>query len=110
MFVLVAHFTEPTSDVGDFRRAGDAALARMAADPGCRRLRWARSTDEPGRWVLTAEFDTAADYRRMLSPFPARELLVPWLSLAEQAVSGISEVHLAADGGALTALDTTVTL
>ncbi len=110
VFVLIAHFADADSgeDREAFRADTDVALTRMAADPGCRRLRWARSTDDSARWVLVAEFDTAADYRRMLSPFPAREALVPWLSRADQATSGVSEVWAAADGAQMTIFEPTV--
>lgn len=85
------------------------ALAMLAASPECARLRFGRSTDVAGRFVLTAEFASAADYRRSLSPWPMRTVVVPWLSTAEVDTSAVHEVLLAAEGGRLTASEPTVT-
>jgi hypothetical protein len=47
--------------------------------------------------VLTAEFDTAADFRRAQSPLPVRAALIPWLATARS--SAAFEVVAAADAG-----------
>lgn len=88
MFLLIATVGTP---------APDGALEALAAQPGCQRLRLAAATDTPGRYVLTAEFATAGDYRAALSPFDVRTRLVPWLSTAESG-AGVFEVLAAADG------------
>ena len=78
------------------RRSAEAgAAARGPA--GHPALRWARSTEDPGRWVLVAEFDTAAGFRRAQSPLPVRAALIPWLAAA--ASSAAFEVIAAADAG-----------
>jgi hypothetical protein len=128
LFLLVAHFlledyTAPAGAATPFTD-GDAGavtdqdaippsaaepLAMLAASPECLRLRFARSTDVAGRFVLIAEFASAAQYRRSLSPWPMRTVVVPWLSTAQVDVSEVHEVLLAAEQGRLTATEPTVT-
>ncbi len=92
MFVLIARF-EPG---GSEPPAGSAEAVRLLGEqPATRSLRWARSTEEPYRWALFAEFDTAADFRRAQSPFPVRAALIPWLAGAVS--SAAFEVVAAAD-------------
>ena len=95
MFLLVAHFAEP---------APDGVLELLAAQPGCRRLSFARSTDQIGRFVLVAEFDQVRDYRAALAPFDVRTMVIPWLSTAAPG-SGVYETLLHADDGGLTRAD-----
>ncbi len=119
MFLLVAHFRldEPVAHdraptvAEHLAVPPDAAepLAMLAASPECLRLRFARSTDLPGRFVLVAEFGSAALYRRSLSPWPMRMVVVPWLSTAEIDTSEVHEVLLAADDGQVTTSEPTVT-
>lgn len=127
MFLLVAHFRldEPAASVGvptgpstpagiDAEQpavptAAVEPLALLAAAPECLRLRFARSTDVAGRFVLVAEFASAAQYRRSLSSWPMRTVVVPWLSTAELDSSEVHEVLLAAEHGRLTASEPTVT-
>lgn len=98
MFLLVASFaTEPP--VG--------ALELLASQPSCRRLRFAQSTDDAGRWILVAEFPSAAGYRSAIGPFDVRTTLVPWLSTAQQD-SGVHEVLLSADDGEIVRHEPTV--
>ena len=100
MFLLVAHFRidEGIDPQSVLDRAREPTRL-LAAQPDTVRLRWARSTEDAGHLVLTAEFATAAAYRRALSPMPVRTVVIPWLSAAEVATSGVHEVLLAADGG-----------
>ncbi|GAA1999946.1 hypothetical protein JL107_00300 [Nakamurella flavida] len=85
---------DPGPVAGD--AADRAAVALLAAQPSTRWLRWAGSTEEAGHRVLVAEFASAADYRRALSPFEVRMTVVPWLSGAEIETSGVFEVSAAA--------------
>ncbi|WP_395725550.1 hypothetical protein [Nakamurella sp.] len=98
MFLLIAHFEDGGSagPAGPAEPAGSTeAVGLLGEQPATRSLRWARSTEEPHRWVLVAEFDTAADFRRAQSPFPVRAALIPWLAGA--ASSAAFEVVSAAD-------------
>jgi hypothetical protein len=102
MFLLVAHFD------GDPDPDDAAAVSLLAAQPTCRRLRFARSTENATVRVLVAEFDSAAGYRTALSPFDVRTLVVPWLSRAQVDSSGVFEVVDSADGGRLESFTPTV--
>lgn len=117
MFLLVAHFHVdlPIGAAGTdsgaqpvVPAAAQEPLELLAASPECRRLLFARSTDVPGRFVLVAEFGSAAEYRRSLSPWPMRTVVVPWLSTADVDTSEVNEVLLAAEHGRLTTSEPTV--
>jgi hypothetical protein len=95
VFLLIAHFDD---DGTDALPAGSADAVRLLGEqPATRSLRWARSTEDAGRRVLVAEFDTAADFRRAQAPFPVRAALIPWLAGARS--SAAFEVIAAADRG-----------
>lgn len=99
MFLLIAHFTVDSDDAAARLLSAAAEPVRLlASQPDTRRLRWARSTEDAGRLVLVAEFDTAAGYRRAQSPLEVRQALIPWLSGADITTSGAFEVLTAADG------------
>jgi hypothetical protein len=102
MFLLIAHFDDDAAagdrSVAERPPAGSAQAVRLLGEqPDTRSVRWARSTEDPGRWVLVAEFDTAAGFRRAQSPLPVRTALIPWLSGARS--SAAFEVVSAADAG-----------
>lgn len=99
MFLLIAHFTVPPGESAEQMLAAAAEPVRLLGmQPDTVRLRWARSTEDAGRLVLVAEFDTAAGYRRAQSPLEVRQVLIPWLSGADIVNSGAFEVLTAADG------------
>ncbi|WP_420121624.1 hypothetical protein [Nakamurella sp.] len=105
MFLLIAHFDRAGTDAS--APAGSAEAVRLLGEqPATRALRWGRTTEEPWRWALVAEFDTAADFRRAQSPFPVRAALIPWLGAATSTAA--FEVTAAADRGAWAAPDIVV--
>lgn len=105
MFLLIAHFEPAGPDAGV--PSGSAEAVRLLGEqPATRALRWGRTTEEPWRWVLVAEFDTAADFRRAQSPFPVRTALIPWLGGA--ASTAAFEVVAAADRAVWAAPDIVV--
>lgn len=99
MFVLVAHFLLPAPPA-DAVQSGSSAvpaeavepLAMLAASPECGRLLFAHSTDSIEKFLLVAEFESAAAYRRSLSPWPMRMVVIPWLSTAELDHTEVDEV------------------
>lgn len=99
MIVLVCRFVGADPD---FLAAARPAVTLLAAQPTCRAVRLARSTDDAGCWTLTAEFDSVPAYRRALGPFDVRTTVVPFLSTAEQQSSGVFEVALSAEAGVVT--------
>ena len=83
-------------------------LTMLGSSPACRRLLFARSTESAGRYVLVAEFASAAAYRQALAPWPVRTVVVPWLSTAELEVSEVNEVLFAAADGSVDTFEPTV--
>ncbi len=77
-------------------------LALLNSQPACLSLRMSRSTEDPHRWVLTAEFPSFAGYRGALSPFDVRTLVIPFLSEADQSSAAVLEVALSGVDGVLT--------
>lgn len=108
MFVLVAHFRLAEAQGGSVPEDARAPLAMLAASPECQRLLFAHSTESSERFVLMAEFESAATYRRSLSPWPMRTTVVPWLSTADVQSSEVSEVLWGAVAGAVTEYEPTV--
>lgn len=111
--LLVCRFEVPAAEATEFAATVRHALELLTAQPGCRTGRLGRATDEADRWVLVVEFDSVVAYRRALSPFPVREVVVPLLSraladepaafeLAVSAADGVADEHvslLADDAG-----------
>ena len=99
MILLVCRFSGADPD---FLTTARAPVALLAAQPTCRTLRLARSTDDAAVWTLTAEFDSVPAYRAALGPFDVRTTVIPFLSTADQQTSGVFEVAASSDGGPLT--------
>ena len=109
MFLLIAHFqVNPAESAGQALLDAAEPVRLLAEQPDTRMLRWGRSTEDANRLVLVAEFETAAGYRRAQSPLEVRRVLIPWLSRADNAISGAFEVLTAAAGARLWEPDVTV--
>jgi hypothetical protein len=118
MFVLVAHFRvalvagvpvlDPPTPEGAIPADAAEPLAMLAAAPDCGRLQFARSTDSADKFVLVAEFASAAAYRRAISPWPMRMVVIPWLSTAEIEHTEVSEVLYSAIDGEIVVWEPTV--
>ncbi|WP_226363942.1 antibiotic biosynthesis monooxygenase family protein [Pseudonocardia abyssalis] len=80
--LLLCRFAVDPADAPDFLARGTRALELLTAAEGALDGRLGRSVDDPGRWVLAVRFTSVDAYRRALSPFPVRELVVPLLSEA----------------------------
>lgn len=78
--LVVCRFAPDDTDA--FVERARRALALLVGQPGCRGAELGRATDEPGRWVLVASFDSVTAYRRALQPFDVRVHVVPWLAEA----------------------------
>ncbi len=103
--LLVCHFLLAPDEVEEFTDRAAAALALLGAQPGCRGAEVGRAVDEPGRWVLTARFDSVTAYRRSLSPFDVRThvapLLAQCLTAAPDVIPSTFETLLSYDGEAV---------
>jgi hypothetical protein len=97
--LLVCRFEVPEAEAADFTATARRALELFTAQPGCRGGRLGRATDEADRWVLVVEFDSVVAYRRAMSPFPVREVVVPLLSRALSDEPAAFELAVTAAGG-----------
>jgi len=86
-----------TSEAGDALVTARPALAALARCPGFLRGRAARATDDPDRLVLVTEWDGVGSYRRALSSYDVRVLLIPLLADTADEPSAF-EVLLSEDG------------
>jgi quinol monooxygenase YgiN len=75
--IVVSRFDVPEPEVDSFLPQAEAALRAFAQQPGFRRGRVGRSTDEPRAWVLTTEWDGVGSYRRSLSGFDVKMTAPP---------------------------------
>ncbi|AZI58246.1 antibiotic biosynthesis monooxygenase [Nakamurella antarctica] len=95
---LICRFT----DVDDeFVHRARRAVALLAAQEMCIEVRLSRSTEDPRSFALTAEFDSFTGYRRSLSPFDVRTVVIPFLSEAQQSESAVLEVLMQSRDGVL---------
>ena len=98
--LLVCRFAPADAEDAFLTRAR-RAVTLLGAQPGCRSVELGRATEDPGRWVLVASFDSFTAYRRALGPFDVREHVVPFLSEALADEPAAFERRLAADGDGL---------
>ena len=75
--VVVTRYVVPEPDQATFRERAREALDALCAQPGCRRGHVGRSMDDPARWLLQTEWDTAGAYRRGLSSYDVKLRAVP---------------------------------
>lgn len=80
--LLVCRFAVEPDARPTFLERGRRAVALLGAQSGCRSVELGQATEDDAAWVLVAVFDTAAAYRRALSPFDVREHVIPFLSEA----------------------------
>jgi len=99
LLVIVRFDVEPTARAA-FDAAASAALAVLAAQPGCRAAAVGQSTDEPDRVVLRTEWDTVGAYRRALGSYEAKVTVVPLLSQALDESSAYELTLVAGPDGA----------
>ena len=76
----------------------EAALSLLSARPGYLRGWVGRSPDDPGVWLLAAQFESAGACRRALSAADVRPVLWPLLADAQDEASTF-EVLVAVDAG-----------
>jgi quinol monooxygenase YgiN len=95
--LLVCRFTVPQERVAEFVEQAGRALDLLQAQPGCVHGTLGRSTDDDDRFVLSVLFESVTAYRRSMSPFPVRELVVPLLSQADNDGPSAFEVLVEAD-------------
>lgn len=98
--MLVVSRFRPGPDVTEqtFSDRLAAALQAFAARPGYVRGRAGRSTDDPGLWVLSTEWESVGAYRRSLSGFDVKRHATPLVAEALDEPSAF-ELLVALDAG-----------
>ncbi|MEV4108564.1 antibiotic biosynthesis monooxygenase family protein [Nonomuraea sp. NPDC049695] len=89
--LAVIRYTVPESQSQDFVKQGQTILDTLAAQPGYRRGRLARSIDEPNLWALVTEWEGAGFYRRALSA--ARMAMYPLMILMVNEPGAYEDVY-----------------
>ncbi|PRZ31374.1 hypothetical protein CLV47_12812 [Antricoccus suffuscus] len=92
------------SDGPEFMDKAEAALGAFAGCKGFERGWFARSTDEPGAWVLATVWDSFGSYRRALSAYDVKVHAAPFMYAARNEPSGF-EPRLIAVPGAVSRRD-----
>ncbi|MEO6712004.1 MAG: antibiotic biosynthesis monooxygenase [Mycobacteriales bacterium] len=80
--LVVTRFTIGDDDSGTFADRAQVALAALAARPGYRGGRIARSVDDASSWLITTEWDDMGSYRRSLSGYDVKLAATPLLAQA----------------------------
>ena len=75
--VVVTRYVVPEDEGAVFSERAREALDALCAQPGCRRGHLGRSMDDPTRWLLQTEWDSAGSYRRALSSYDVKVRAVP---------------------------------
>ena len=75
--VVVTRYVVPEDEGVAFREQARDALDALCAQPGCRRGHVGRSMDDPTRWLLQTEWESAGSYRRALSSYDVKVRAVP---------------------------------
>lgn len=98
--LAIVRFDQPADESG-FLRQAEGALGALAACEGFERGWFARSTDEPGTWVLSTVWDSFGSYRRALSSYDVKLHAAQFMYAARNEATGF-EPRLAAVPGKVT--------
>jgi quinol monooxygenase YgiN len=75
--LVVTRYRVPAAEQPEFLDRARAAVAALAARPGCLSARAGRAVDEPGLWVLQTSWESVGAYRRALSSYEVKLHAVP---------------------------------
>lgn len=92
VIVVTRHRIEPGCGP-DFLAAARAALSVLAGRPGFRDGTLGRATDQADLWVLTTRWRDVGSYRRALSGYDAKLVVVPLLSTAVDEPSAFEVLY-----------------
>jgi heme oxygenase (mycobilin-producing) len=94
--IALTHFRDESPDFAD---RAERALSALAARPGYLRGSLARSTDDPGAWLLLTEWENVGSYRRALSGYEVKVHATPLLATALDLPGGFESLVDVAPGG-----------
>ncbi|MFB4315445.1 antibiotic biosynthesis monooxygenase family protein [Actinomadura sp. 21ATH] len=80
--IAITRYRVPEQESAGFAESMTAVLDALAASPGYRAGRLARTVDDPGLWALVTEWDGAGYYRRALGAYDVRLRFIPLAALA----------------------------
>lgn len=95
--LVVNRFRGPADDAA-LRGDLEAALALLAAQPGCEDARLGRNVDDPDLWVMVTLWQDVGSYRRGLSSYDVK--MGAWQTLA-RAIEEPSAYEPVTPGSAL---------
>ncbi|GAA1543715.1 hypothetical protein GCM10009678_28030 [Actinomadura kijaniata] len=80
--LAITRYRVPADRAETFAAEMDAVLETLAASPGYRSGRLARTVDDPDLWALVTEWEGAGFYRRALGVYDVRLRFIPLAALA----------------------------
>jgi len=92
--IVLNRFHVPDADTDTFLAQARAAVAVLAERTGFVSADLARNLDEPTLWTITSRWQNVGSYRRALSGYESKMVVVPLLSLAIDEPSAYDDVDL----------------
>ena len=92
--IVLLRFSVPEAEVTEFLARARAAVAVLADRPGFVSADLGRNLDDPALWTITTRWRNVGSYRRALSSFEAKMVVVPLLSQAIDEPSAYDDVDL----------------
>ena len=92
--IVLLRFTVTEAEVTEFIDRARAAIAVLADRPGFASADLGRNLDDPALWTITTRWLNVGSYRRALSGFEAKMVVVPLLSQAIDEPSAYDDVDL----------------
>ncbi|WP_030145194.1 antibiotic biosynthesis monooxygenase family protein [Spirillospora albida] len=80
--IAITRYRVPGAGADGFTESMNGVLAALAASPGFRSGRLARTVDDPDLWALVTEWDGAGFYRRALGAYEVRLTFIPLAAMA----------------------------
>jgi quinol monooxygenase YgiN len=102
--LVVNRFIVAGGDQETFGARARAALAALAARPGCLRGSLGRAYDNPTAWCLCTEWESVGAYRRALGAYEVKVIATPLLAESVDEPSAYEELALAGPAGEVRAV------
>ncbi|GLW62850.1 hypothetical protein Arub01_10940 [Actinomadura rubrobrunea] len=80
--IAITRYRVPEEQAEGFAEQMGQILEALAASPGYRSGRLARTVDDPTLWALVTEWDGAGHYRRALGAYEVRLRFIPLAAMA----------------------------
>ena len=80
--IAITRYRVPDEESAGFAERMGVVLDALAASPGYRSGRLARTVDDPTLWALVTEWEGAGFYRRALGAYEVRLQFIPLAAMA----------------------------